>query len=55
MSPEEYAKYMKSYNRGKFDAEADNRYEVVHEASNVEKQGYADGYMNAMDKIDPRG
>jgi hypothetical protein len=46
MSDEEYAKYMKAYNRGQHDANQDYGYEVAHEVTDLEKQGYSDGWMN---------
>lgn len=54
MSAQEHAKYLKAYNRGQHDAKADNSYEVASEQSNLEKQGYSDGFMTTMDEIDPR-
>ena len=54
MTPQEHAKYLAAYRRGQKDAKQDNKYEIVMEQSNVEKQGYSDGFMTTMDELDPR-
>jgi hypothetical protein len=46
MSPQEHKKYMKAYDRGQNDANNGNSYEIAHEQSNMEKQGYSDGFAS---------
>jgi hypothetical protein len=49
MSTQEHAKYMEARNRGQHDAIYDNPYNVGQEQSDLEMQGYCDGWVEGLD------